>query len=90
VSIKIDFSVVKRQRQDIEMCVLAFGHVEGSREFFMPSGDMATDAFERELAAAWNRLTPKQQDAILLGQFHMRVPTFREVRADGDKGKVLP
>ncbi|MGA2412739.1 MAG: hypothetical protein ABSG46_20445 [Candidatus Binataceae bacterium] len=82
----IDMTAFNREQADIEICILAYGTVKGSREFYMPRGEMATDAFDRELDEAWNRLTPNQQAAILDGRFSMKVGTW----TDAMTGKVLP
>ena len=76
MSIRVDFSPAYQSRRDLEICILAFGDVRGSRSFYLPRGDMASDAFDREVNAAWERLTRKQQVAIVTGQFTLNVGTW--------------
>jgi hypothetical protein len=72
--LRINFAPAYQQSRDIEICVFALGRVYGSREAFMPHGEMATDAFDMELDAAWDRLTPRQQLAVISGAFTLFVP----------------
>ena len=87
--IQIDFAPVRQQEADIFICALAFGRVYGSRSMALPSGDMAQDAFDQMLDEAWDRLTPKQQAAVLGGGFRVTVPTYREVLPDGSVGEPI-
>jgi hypothetical protein len=73
-TIRIDFSPSYQAERDLEICLLAFGKVSGSRNFWLPQGEMACDAFDDEVAEAWNRLTPGQQNAVIKGQFTLRTP----------------
>ena len=77
--VRVDFSHVEEIAEAIKLCVLAFGRVEGSRSFFLPSGEHAQDAFDREVDAAWKKLSPKQQKAVLDGRFKIKVPTLFQV-----------
>lgn len=77
----IDFSPAFQQERDIELLCLAFGHVaadETTKEFMLPHGEMACDMFDREVDEAFERLTPRQQTAMLNGQFQLK-PRFRMI-----------
>jgi hypothetical protein len=78
-TIRVNMDSYNQTQADIEICILAFGKVEGSRDFFLPSGDMARDAFDELVDEAWNRLTVGQQESILTGRTSLRVPTMIEM-----------
>jgi len=88
MGIKVSVEAYEREQADLEICVMAFGTVRGSREFFMPGGDMACDAFDQAVDEAWDRLTPNQQAAVLDGRFSITVPTARHM--GGGIYKLVP
>jgi hypothetical protein len=79
MGIKVNMDAYNREQADLEICILAFGTVRGSREFFLPRGEMACDAFDQAVEEAWERLTPNQQAAIMDGRFSITVPTARHM-----------
>jgi hypothetical protein len=85
-TIHLDMKAYNQSRRDLEICILAVGKVKGSREMMMPSGEMATDAFEDIFEEAWNRLTPGQQAAVMDGRFSLTVPTWH----DAVTGEIVP
>jgi hypothetical protein len=72
--IRIDFSPAFQSRNDILTCILAFGTVipPEAREFWLPQGEMAQEAFAEEVEQAWARLTPGQAAAVMDGRFKLR------------------
>lgn len=82
--IVLDLTGYHQSQADIELCCIALGFTTGSRSFYMPQGDMASDDFDRMEEEAWERLTPGQQKAILNGQFVANLPQLYNIDENGE------
>jgi hypothetical protein len=73
--IKIDFTPCAEREADLRLLCLAFGHTDDpiTAQLMLPHGQMAQDAFEQAVDAAFERLTPKQQAALLQGVFQLKL-----------------
>jgi hypothetical protein len=75
--IRIDFRPAFQHERDITLLCMAFGHTDDpiTNAIMLPRGEHAQDMFDEEVNAAFERLTPNQQAAVLRGQFQLRTGT---------------